>query len=202
MDALKVIAGTDTPDQPNQAGLRRAEREAVSAYTGGSFRTINEYVANGNQPPAHAADDKDYAHQMRQQARALERAVNRSRLDAPATATRAIHPDTAERVYGPIGSQIGQTITEPRFTSTTKGDTPLDGFGNVTIHYDLAAGTKALDVNASGVPCKQDENELLLGPHQPFRVTSDQIVNGRRVLHMTNADNAPATAGRDTTLRK
>ncbi|MBP2330624.1 hypothetical protein JOF56_011009 [Kibdelosporangium banguiense] len=185
--AERIIAGADTPDTPNQAGLYRAERQAVSGYTGGLSASINRYIQNGYQVDGYGADDKEYTREMRQTARALERAINRSTVDTPTTATRAIHAETADQVYGPVGSMVGQTVTEARCTSTTKGTTPLEGFGDVTVHYELAPGTKALDVNASGVAAKRDENELILGPHQPFHMTSDRIVNGRRVITMTNS---------------
>ena len=182
--AVREIAGVDQPDIPNAAGLRRAERDALSTYTGGEFLSINRYVQDGYQLPAYAADDRDYARYMRQKVAALERAVNRSRLTGPTDATRAIGTGTADMVYGPVGSLVGQTVTEHRFTSTTLDSTPPPGLGDVTLTYHLDAGTKALDVNNSGVACKEDEHELLLAPHQSFTVLSDALVEGKRVIHL------------------
>lgn len=182
IQAVRILAGTDQPDVPNAAGLRRAEREAVSVYAGGEFLSINKYVENDYQVPAYAADDREYVRHMRATTAALKRAVNRSKLAERTQSTRAIPAHTAEQAYGPIGSGLGQTITENRFSSTTTNATPDPTFGDVTVNYDLAPGTRALDINASGVPCKEDEKELLIGPHQDFVKVSDELVAGKRVI--------------------
>ncbi|MFD9964872.1 ADP-ribosyltransferase [Amycolatopsis sp. NPDC058986] len=184
IEAVKILSGANQPDVPNAAGLRRAEREAVSGYTGGEFGAINKYLENGNQVPSYAADDRDYVRHMRQTVSALTRAVNRSKLATRTAATRAIPAATAMQVYGPVGSRVGQTITERRFTSTTTNGAPDPTFGNVTITYDLAPGTRALDINSSGVPCAQGENELLIGSHQDFVVAADEMVAGKRVIRL------------------
>lgn len=181
---VKILAGADRPDLPNHAGLRRAEREALSNYTGGEFMAINTYVRNGYQLPRYQTEDRDYVRHMRATVAALKRAVNRSKLDTPARAIRSMYPGTAENAYGPVGSLTGQVITEDRFASATLNDAPLKGFGDVTLTYDLAPGTRALAVNDTGVPCNQNENELLIGPHQSFRVVSDRLVDGQRVIHL------------------
>lgn len=183
----RILAGADQPDVPNSAGLRAAERAAVSAYTGSGYAVINQYVKDGYQVPAYLADDRDYVRQMRATVSALKRAVNRSKLTAPTTATRAVWSATAEQVYGPVGSAVGRTLVEDRFTSTSLNPIPPRESGDVTIICRLAAGTRALDINASGVACNRDEAELLLGPHQRFRVLADELVNGRRVIHMESA---------------
>ena len=187
----RILTGADEPDPPNQAGLCRAERDAVSGYTGGLSSSINRYVQNGYQLPSYMAEDRDYAREMRQTVAALKRAVNRSPLPDRATATRAIQAMVAESVWGPVGSMVGQTFTSDRFVSATWNPVPSDEFGDVTVVYDLAPGTKALDINSSGVPCKQDENELLIGPHQDFRVASDQMEAGSRVIRVQSADTRP-----------
>jgi hypothetical protein len=64
----------------------------------------------------------------------------------------------------------------------------------VTVHYDLAPGTRALDINNSGVSCKKDEHELLIGPHQTFVVVSDELEAGKRVIRLQSA--TPELAGR------
>lgn len=187
----RVLTGANEPDPPNHAGLRRAERAAVSGYTGGLSSSINRYVQNGYQLPPFDVDDRDYERQMRQTVAALERAVNRSPLPVPATATRAVQAMVAESVWGPVGSMVGQTFTSDRFVSATWNPVPSDEFGDVTVVYDLAPGTRALDINSSGVPCKEDENELLIGPHQDFRVVSDQMQAGSRVIRLQSAGPAP-----------
>lgn len=191
--AARILAGADQPDVPNAAGLRRAERESVSAYTGGDFTAINAYVENDYQVPSHAADDRDYVRHMRQTVAALKRAVNRSKLAERTSATRAIHAETAERAYGPIGSRVGRKVTENRFTSATINATPNPAFGDVTIHYDLAPGTRALAVNTAGVPCKEDENELLIGAHQDFVMISDAVVAGTRVISLRSVEHGPGS---------
>jgi hypothetical protein len=187
----RILTGADEPDPPNHAGLRRAEYDAVSGYTGGLSSSINRYVQNGYQLPPYMAEDRDYAREMRRTVAALERAVNGSPLPAPATATRAVQAMVAESVWGPVGSMAGQTFTSDRFVSATWNPVPSDEFGDVTVVYDLAPGTRALDVSSSGVPCKQDENELLIGPHQDFRVVSDQMEAGSRVIRVQSAGSRP-----------
>jgi hypothetical protein len=187
----RILTGANEPDPPNHAGLRRAELDAVSGYTGGLSSSINRYVQNGYQLPPHMAGDRDYNREMRQTAAALKRAVGRSPLPAPATATRAIQAMVAEAAWGPVGSMVGQTFTEDRFVSATWNPVPSDEFGDVTVIYDLAPGTSVLDINSSGVPCKEDENELLIGPHQDFRVMSDQMKAGSRVIRLQSAGAGP-----------
>jgi len=193
IDAVRVLAGTDRPDVPNAAGLRRAEREAVSGYTGGEFVSINKYVENGYQVPSYAADDREYVRYMRQTVAALKRSVNRSKLTERTKATRAVPSSVAEQAYGPVGSRVGQQFTEHRFTSATKNATPDKAFGDVTVNYDLAAGARALDINSSGVPCKDGENELLIGPHQDFVKVSDELVAGKRVIDLRSTALTEAT---------
>ncbi|WP_327591416.1 hypothetical protein OHA25_60985 (plasmid) [Nonomuraea sp. NBC_00507] len=182
--AARILAGADQPDPPNAAGLYRAERQALSAYTGGESASINQFVQNGYQVPDHLADDRDYVRLMRQQVAALKRAVNRSKLTTQTKAAQAVPAAVAEQIYGPVGSGVGQTVTQDRFVSLTVDHAPSEVFGDVFIYWHLPVGTRALDVNASGVPCKRDERELLLGPHQPFLKARDELIDGRRVIHM------------------
>jgi hypothetical protein len=190
--AVRILAGADQPDEPNSAGLRRAERTAVSVYAGGEFGAINSYVENGYAVPTHAASDREHVRYMRRTVAALKRTVDRSPLRERTAAVRAIPSATMQVIYGPVGSMVGQTITENRFTSSTRNATPDKTFGDGVVRYDLAPGTKALDINGSGVPSKQDENELLIGPHQDYIVVSDKMVVGQRVTELRSAALGPA----------
>ena len=44
---------------------------------------------------------------------------------------------------------------------------------------------------SSGVPCKEDENEILIGPHQDFRVVAGQMESGSQVICLQSADTRP-----------
>jgi ADP-ribosyltransferase exoenzyme len=186
LDPLDVVNPTDDhqdgDDQPKP--LSRGEREAVSVYTGGSFLSINAYVQNGYRVPSYAEDDQKFVRYMATTVADLERAVNRSVVDEPTAACRATRKMWADQEYGPVGSKVGQIITVPRFSSTTMNPEPDRAFGDVVIRYQLAPGTKALEIIKTGVSCIKSENELLLGTHQAFRVLSDRIVSGQREIHM------------------
>lgn len=181
--ARSVLTEVSTPasrtaEPVATAAEQAGERRAVSVYTGGEFTSINAYVQAGYQVPSWASDDQKFVGYMAETVTALERAVDRAKLTTQTRVTRAIWSTTADDVYGPVGSQIGQTVSEARFTSTTTTAEPSASFGDVKIVFHLAPGTSALDVTTAGVPVKAGEHELLLGPHQPLRIVSDHIAEG------------------------
>jgi hypothetical protein len=184
MAARPDLAGDVTPT-PEQVA---AERSAVSDHVGGTFMANNAYIANGYRVPPYTADDVEYVRHMAATVDALERAVNRHRLAAPVTVSRALPSMWAEQAYGPVGSGVGAEFTERRLTSTTFDEAPdhtkHGGSDGVTVVYDLPAGTRALSVNDFGVSADREERELLLGSHQVFRKVADGVVGGRRVIRM------------------
>lgn len=161
--------------------LSPQERRAVNDYTGSGYSVLNQYVQAGDKLPGWITDEA-YRKQITDHAAALRTAIDRSVIRQPLTVRRRIPTHIADNVFGTVGSHVGHTFTEQRFTSTTLADDVSRGeFGPVLLRYSLKRGTKALDVNHVGNG-KASEHELILGPGHRYRVTDDRMVRGQREI--------------------
>lgn len=165
--------------------LSAEERSAVSYYTGMGYSMMNRYVQLGFTMPGYYADDAEYTDLIARHVRNLESAIDRFPEVRAMRLTRMIPSDTADKVFGPVGSKVGREYTENRFTSTSKLDVvPHSGqFGDVTMRILLRSGAKGLDVDRVGNGA-EGEQEVILAPGQRFRVVSDRVVGGKRVIEV------------------
>lgn len=155
--------------------LSDEELYALSSYTGSSYKSMSNHVLQGDASVASP--------HIREQVKHLAAAVERSVVTAPLAVLRSFPQHTALRVFGTVGSQVGETFTERRFTSTTTSGQPVGSFGVVRVHYHVTPGARALEVNRHGGN-HHDEYEVIMPPGQRYRILADRVVAGERVMEM------------------
>jgi hypothetical protein len=160
------------------------ESHALSHYTGSGYQPINKHVLAGD-----ASDASSY---VQEQAKNLAEAVNRSVVVKPFAVLRSFPKHTALRVFGAVGSRVGDTFTEERFTSTTTADYAVGSFGPVQVHYHVTPGARALEVNRHPGGQHHNEYEVIMPPGQRYRILADRTVDGVRVMEMETITDEPA----------
>jgi hypothetical protein len=164
---MRIVHGAPTHEQ----GL------AVENYVGDGYTKMNEYLRNGT---LEKVKHKDL---VEGRIHALQSYIESSKITSPIQVKRVITDSGASAIFGTPGSRIGQVFTDKSFVSTSSA--VKDYFGHVQLTYRLGPGAKAIDVNRtpkySSVP---DENEILLGYGQKFRVISDVLVDGKRKIEV------------------
>lgn len=155
--------------------LSSDELYALSSYTGSSYKSMSNHVLEGDASTASPT--------IRERVKHLAAAVERSVVTAPLAVLRSFPQHTALRVFGEVGSQVGETFTERRFTSTTTSGQPVGSFGVVRVHYHVTPGARALEVNRHGGN-HHDEYEVIMPPGQRYRILADRVVAGERVMEM------------------
>jgi len=172
------VAGKDVRKAIDHPKLDDNEINALSSYTGSTYKSMNKHVLAGD-----ASTASSY---VIGQVKYLTAAIDRSVVTAPFAVLRSFPKHTALRVFGEIGSRVGDTFTEQRFTSTTTNPYPLGGFGPVEVHYHVTPGARALEVNRHpGGSNHHNEREVLMPPGQRYRILADyRRDNGTRVMEM------------------
>lgn len=160
------------------------ETYALSSYTSSGYRAMNAHLLAGD-----ASTASEYA---REHAKHLTEAVSRSVVTKPLALLRGFPSHTALRVFGEVGSRVGDEFTEQRFTSTTTADHPVGSFGPVQVHYHVTPGARALDVNRHPGGNHHDEYEVIMPPRQRYRIIADRLVGGTRVMEMETVTDEPS----------
>jgi len=168
-------------DHPKLSG---SEVYALSNYTGPGYRSMNAHVLKGD-----ASDASEYT---REHVKHLAAAIERSVVTKPIALLRTFPAHTALRVFGEVGSQVGGTFTEQRFTSTTTAGHAFPAFGPVQVHYHVRPGARALDVNRHSGGNHHDEYEVIMPPGQSYRILADRLVSGTRVMEMETITDEPS----------
>lgn len=164
--------------------LTASEIDALGSYTGGGYRPINKHVLDGDASTAVGF--------MVDHAKHLTEAVNRSTVTKPFALLRSFPSHTALRVFGEVGSRVGDAFTKRRFTSTTTSSSPVGSFGVVRVHYHVLPGARALEVNRHPGGKHHDEYEVIMPPGQRYRILADRLVDGTRVMEMETIIDEPA----------
>lgn len=170
------LAGKEVRKAIEHPKLTGAETYALSDYTSSLYKDMNTHVMEGDKSEASA--------HIRSSAKHLLEAVNRSVVTTPFAVLRSFPVHTALRVFGEVGSRVGDTFTEQRFTSTTTANYAVGSFGGVQIHYHVLPGTRALEVNRHPGGNHHNEYEVLLAPGQRYRILADRMVDGTRTMEM------------------
>jgi len=171
------VAGKDVRKAISHPKLSIEEISALDAYTGSIYKKMNKHVLAG--------DGSDASTYVIDHVKHLAAAVERSVVTAPLAVLRSFPSHTALRVFGEVGSQVGETFTEQRFTSTTTNAYALGGFGPVEVHYHVTPGARALEVNRHPGGNHHLEREVLMPPGQRYRILADyKRDNGTRVMEM------------------
>jgi hypothetical protein len=170
------VAGKDVRKAIKHPKLTNEEIYALSSYTGSGYKPMNKHVLDG--------DASDALPHVTGYVKHLTTAIDRSIVTAPLAVLRSFPVHTALRVFGEIGSRVGDVFTEQRFTSTTTAAYALTGFGGVEVHYHVTPGASALEVNRHPGGNHHNEYEVLMPPGQRYRILADHKVDGVRVMEM------------------
>ncbi len=133
----------------------------------------------------------------------LDSMMEHSTVEADTTTARiAVGPTSADWMQALMNAEVGETIVDPGFSSTSKNDDTTDWNkspaaiagkeqARVTFKIDVPAGTRAIDVNemlanAFGTPNPMEgEYELLLDRGTGFTVTDKQVSEDGRAIMLS-----------------
>jgi hypothetical protein len=167
------------------SNLTVPEKNAAKKWSGSFSAEMNQAVSGVNKHPEQSIVNS-VVH--------LTNAINKSVVTKPFMVQGNITQWATDKIFGNVGSKIGKTFTSHRFIPTTTHPYPLTGFGPVYVRYHMKPGSRALDLNNQHLSVHGNENEILLGPGQRYRVLSDQFDPSLgRVIELESVLNDPAS---------
>jgi hypothetical protein len=194
--------GSDAYDAfTDPVDLTSAQKKAVLAYTEDSL-LVNSVLRTGmatreDDPESSHAPTKAETARVKKIAAGLDSAF----LSAKPSARRVkvYRGVVSTSAFGAPGSMTGKTFTDKGFTSTTPDvDEALEFAGTgLLMRITLPKGTRALSIGEAG--SQAAESEFLLPRGSSFRILSDKIVKGQRVISAEHipAPNAEKSASAD-----
>lgn len=159
--------------------LSQVEKNSIHSYTTNAFSKYNLPLAqaktNGDEIPSDPVSAD------------VHKALDKNEIADDMTIWRGIKD--AEGQFGPVGSQVGKVGIQHSFMSTTVDHSIAKSFGNngeyggavITMH--VPKGAKAAHVQS--ISQYGHEGEILFQHGTVYKVNSDQIVNGRRLVDVT-----------------
>lgn len=178
------LVGKDVRKAISHPKLTGAETYALSDYTSSLYKAMNTHVLEG--------DKSEASEYVRNGVKHLWEAVDRSVVTSPFAVLRSFPKHTALRVFGEVGSRVGETFTEQRFTSTTTANYAVGSFGDVHVHYHVLPGARALEVNRHPGGKHHHEYEVIMPPGQRYRILADRLVDGTRTMEMETIVDDPS----------
>ena len=195
--ADKLLSSLVTED------ISGAQLMALTGYTGNTYREINRNLRSDNREWLHADLQADVA--------ALIEVAEAHRLTKPITVMRGMRSD----VDGLRDVSVGAVVTDLGFISTTTDPAVADNFaagygssksGTVLMNLTVPEGFPVIpaDQLVAGAgeklpPKSHREFEVVLPPGASFRITRDEVVDGRRVVDAEVLPYEPAASRPDAT---
>lgn len=148
------------------------EKTALKQYTGSAYESINDKL--------RAAKLSAETKPTQKVPGLMHDGIEKSRLKQDTTLYRGIG-GAGDKLFGPVGSHVGEDFTEYGFVSTSVHSDSAFGGTRLVIH--APKGTHAMDVKSFSN--FGHENEVLLQHGTRFKINSDKMVGGQRVLDLT-----------------
>jgi hypothetical protein len=167
------------------SGVTPAESKAIDAYTLHSFQ-LNDHLRSGG-VLSKAARIENPSTGTTHDPADLDRVIGRHSLPENTELWRGTYD--SNRMFGPVGSKIGQRFTDHGFVSTSTNRSETDDFGaddpsGARIRILAPKGTRGMAVGGHSTLYGDTQREILLHRDQTFHVVRDKMSNGRREIEL------------------
>jgi hypothetical protein len=145
-----------------------SDTTALERYSTDSS-AVNEYLRTGEVPADYLGTEQD----LKDEINGIDNLIDKDTLDEPTTLYRG----TDE--YG--DAQVGDTIDDKAFMSTSTDSETAEGFGDTVVAIDAPAGTNAIDMNSAlpgGTGYTGNEEEYILDRGSSYTVTRTETKAG------------------------
>lgn len=174
-------------DNVGDGKLSATEQAAIFRYQGGTYIDINEYARTNKLDPGSVLSTKKEA---KETLAAIDSAIAKGTTPEDVVVFRGFRPEGAAQRDGITGTvEVGQTITDKGYTSTSMSKDTASEFGSVLLEIEVPKGTNAAFVPADG---GMQESELLLGRGASFKVLEVREENGKKIARVRLEGPAPA----------